>query len=197
MPYAPSSTGQLFGVANYYFNGTTWVEAGATSGGATPASGTLAMGAVTTAAPAPANGTAAPLSIDTHGATRTTLQGPDGTALDFSSPTQVADFLPSLSDTVRVPIATNTIGDNIIVAAVAGQTVRVHRFRLHAVAAVTVLVKDGAGTTIETIVLAAGEKFSLTWSARPHYFTSAGNALILNLSGALQIYGRIEYVQSA
>jgi hypothetical protein len=90
------------------------------------------------------------------------------------------------------------VGDNTLVAAVALQTVRVFRLFLVAAAAVVIKFKDGAGTDLTgPISLGAGGGIVLDFDGEPWFKTSAGNAFILNLSGAVQVSGRIYYQQSA
>lgn len=97
----------------------------------------------------------------------------------------------------EVIIAESTSGDRTIVAAVSGQTTKVYRMILQAGATgLTVLVKNGAGTTLLTIVLAANQGFVLDFSQYPWFTTSANTAFILNLSGSVALNGRLYYVTS-
>ena len=102
------------------------------------------------------------------------------------------------SDLTDLRINTASSGDNTIVAAVASQTTRVHALRLNVAGAVIVQIKDGAGTVLEVFNFAgAGGSMFLDFRGRPYYKTTANTALIINLSGAVQVDGRIEYVTSA
>lgn len=90
----------------------------------------------------------------------------------------------------------NTTGDNIIVAAVAGQGVYVYKILLVVNAAVSITFKDGAGTALTgAISLIANEAIVLTFDTRPWFECSVGNAFIMNLSGNVQVSGRAYYLQ--
>lgn len=91
----------------------------------------------------------------------------------------------------------NTSGDNTVVAAAAGQTTRVHRLHLTAAAAVNVQVKLGA-TVVDTFqfVGTAPLPIVLDFSEEPYYETAINQALILNLSGAVQVTGQLSTISS-
>ena len=86
-------------------------------------------------------------------------------------------------------------GDNIAVAAVAGQNIKVWKVWLTAAGAVNAVFKDGASTALSgnLILPAAGSGFTLFYDGSPHWITSPGNAFIINLSGAVAISGEIYY----
>lgn len=84
-------------------------------------------------------------------------------------------------------------GDTTVVAATAGKTVRVYGLRLSAAAAVTVQIKDGAGTVLEVINLGAGVPFVLNIKGFPHYTLTQGNALVINASTTVQVDGLALY----
>lgn len=123
------------------------------------------------------------------------LRDGNGQALDYVSAAPTRQSLLDPSDLSRTIVNTASSGDNTIVAAVSGQTTRVHRMRLYSVSAITIIVKRGS-TTLETILIAAGGWFSLEFSERAHYKTGNNEAFILNLSGATQVHGVVEYVTS-
>jgi hypothetical protein len=105
-------------------------------------------------------------------------------------------FTTPLSE-VSINAATN--GDNTIVAAVVSQSVRLYRFFLMATGgAVNVKWKNGAGTDFHPALtlLGNGSGWQLDFDTLPWFTTTAGNALILNLSGAVQVSGRAYYVQA-
>jgi len=98
----------------------------------------------------------------------------------------------------EVIIAESTSGDRTIVSATSGQTTKVYRMVLQAGATgLTVLVKDGASTTLQTLVLAANQGFILDFSQYPWYTTTANTAFILNLSASVALNGRLYYIKSA
>jgi len=86
-------------------------------------------------------------------------------------------------------------GDNTIVAAVASKRIKVYAINLSAVGTVSVKWKDGAATDFQGAQdLQAREGYTL--SVSPPAFllgTTAGNALILNLSAAVGVRGWIAY----
>lgn len=100
------------------------------------------------------------------------------------------------SSITPVPVRINNAaaaGDTIVVAGTAGKTVRVYGLRLSAAAAVTVQIKDGAGTVLEVVNLGAGVPFVLQAKGFPHYALTPGNALVINASGAVQVDGLALY----
>jgi hypothetical protein len=79
-------------------------------------------------------------------------------------------------------------GDTVLIPGVAGQSIAVDQFRISAAGAVTVLIKDGAGITLDAYVFAgAGSAPPLPNSGVPWYLTTPGNGLVLNLSAAVQV----------
>lgn len=85
-------------------------------------------------------------------------------------------------------------GDNTIVAGVAGSRIVVLSFLLVAAAAVAVTWESGGGT-----VLSGPKAFGANGGACPAvdeggmFATVAGEALVLNLSGAFQVGGYVKY----
>lgn len=112
--------------------------------------------------------------------------------------TQAADQpLWPTNDLTGLRINTAASGDTALVAAVAGQTTRVHSLRLSVAGAVIVQIKNGA-TVLEVFNFAGvGGALVLDFRSRPWYLTTANTALNINLSAAVQVDGRIEYVTSA
>ena len=93
-------------------------------------------------------------------------------------------------------IDTASSGDNTIVAAVSGEKISVFRLWLWSNGTVSVTIKDGAGTNLAgamALVAQSDPKWPL--SEEPWFTTTAGNAFILNLSDAIQVSGRVYYVQ--
>jgi len=86
-------------------------------------------------------------------------------------------------------------GDNTIVAAVASKRIKVYAIVLVSSGTVNVKWKDGAATDLTgDINLQAREGYTIL--ATPPTFilaTTAGNALILNLSGAVGVDGWVAY----
>ena len=87
-------------------------------------------------------------------------------------------------------------GDTALVSATASQTTRVHRMKLSVAGACIVQIRDGA-TVLEAFNFAGvGGGIVLDFSERPWYITTANTALNLNVSVAVQVDGRLEYVKS-
>lgn len=88
-------------------------------------------------------------------------------------------------------------GDNTLITGVTGQTIRVWRLFVVVDAAVNLIFKDGASTNLTgTMVMTASGAITLDFDSEPWFVTSAGNAFILNLSGAVGARGRVYYTQS-
>jgi hypothetical protein len=94
-------------------------------------------------------------------------------------------------------IAASGTGDNTVVAAVTGKKIRVTRYELSASAAVN--AKWRSGTTDVTGLLylaAAGATVDSGKSGEQNDFlfeTAAGQALVLNLSGAVPVGGFVNH----
>lgn len=91
-------------------------------------------------------------------------------------------------------------GDNILVGSTAAQTIRTFIGCLTSASSVTVAIKDGAGgTTLATVVLGgSGASFSYDTIAagEPLWVTTAGSALVANLSTGVLVQGFLQYVKS-
>jgi hypothetical protein len=88
-------------------------------------------------------------------------------------------------------------GDNQLVAGVANETVKLYRGIFSVGAATLLKFTDGpAGTVLFTMFLQAGGSLTFEPSGIPWFVTSAGNALTLNSSNAVNGYGGFGYVQS-
>lgn len=104
--------------------------------------------------------------------------------------------LPTTALTTRVSGDKATSGDSTIVSGVASQTIKVWKMIIsYAASPVTLLIKDGAGTTLLTVPLNTYGSMVLDFDGEPWFVTSAGNGLVFNLSAAVQIYGRVYFTQ--
>lgn len=88
-------------------------------------------------------------------------------------------------------------GNNTLVAAVASERVFVYRMFFLAVGAVDVEIRDGT-TTEMTGPMALNQTVGIwmDYSDEPWFITTAGNALVMNLSAAVQVSGRVYYKQA-
>lgn len=90
-------------------------------------------------------------------------------------------------------INTAASGDTALVAATADKRVKVHGLRLSVAGAVIVSIKAGS-TVLEVFnFAAAGTMAPLVLRHAPYYQTGANEALNINLSGAVQCNGVLEY----
>ncbi|MGU3629842.1 hypothetical protein [Comamonas sp. C24C] len=103
------------------------------------------------------------------------------------------NFKGSPADPVATRINTAVAGDNTLVAAVAGQATRVYGLRLNVAGAVVVQVKTGS--IIREVFNFAGSGGGVVLDLRelPYYTTATNEALVINLSGAAQVDGVLEY----
>lgn len=89
-------------------------------------------------------------------------------------------------------------GDNTLVAAVTGKRIRVHAYELSASGAVNAKFKDGASTDLTGLLYlaAAGsgaDALERTNDSDGLFQTTAGNGLVLNLSGAVAVGGLVDF----
>lgn len=95
-------------------------------------------------------------------------------------------------------IATNTSGNNTVVAAPTNGRIRVHSYRLaggNGATANTAVWQDGTGgSALETIDVLANTGAAPT-AQRPDFLfaCSANNALVLNLSASQRVTGGVTY----
>lgn len=97
----------------------------------------------------------------------------------------------------EVAIDTTASGDNTIVAGSAGKTIRIYSIILFANSANNLTLKDGASTKLMGVMNFTS---NMGWDHdaddeghRP-FTLSAGNAFVINLSGATQVSGRVWYL---
>ena len=98
---------------------------------------------------------------------------------------------------LRASISASSSGDNTIVSAVSGKKIQILGMVLFAAGDVDVTIKDGASTSLSGAMSLAtdgnGFVLPLTHKAIPWNETSSGNALVLNLSGAVAVAGFLIY----
>lgn len=105
------------------------------------------------------------------------------------------DNIPS----VEVAVDLSTAGDNIIVAGVAGKTIRVFKLFLVLGGDTLLTFKDGPTEFDGPLTMTTGGAIVFDEPRPPrHWFkTSDGNDFIINLSTPVQLSGRVYYTQSA
>jgi hypothetical protein len=86
-------------------------------------------------------------------------------------------------------------GDNDIIAAVGGITLRIYGFFLVFNDAVNVKWKDGAGIDLHPALhfIGDGSAWMLPRDGAPWFTLTISNKLVLNLSAAVQVSGRLYY----
>jgi len=105
-----------------------------------------------------------------------------------------------------ISIATATVGDNSIVAAVAAQgtgsgaytpPLRIHGIQFTVGGATNLTFKDGASTSLSGAEVYTGNGSSkvLQINEEPYYYCQPGNAFIINSSAAVSIMGTVYYRQ--
>lgn len=102
-----------------------------------------------------------------------------------------------MDDEIVTSVAINCAasGDNTIVALGASQTIRVYGFFLVAASSVSVKWRDGtAGTDFHPAIQVGS--WVLDRDRLPWFVTTASLALVLNLSAAIQVSGRLYYAKS-
>lgn len=106
---------------------------------------------------------------------------------------RASDYVPAFAK-----VDTSTSGDNTIVAAEAGRKIKLLSYVLVADGAVFVRWKSGASTNLSGRLSLAANGGAVAPPANPDagpwLETSAGEALVLNLSGAVEVGGHISYV---
>lgn len=117
------------------------------------------------------------------------------TSWDGTTWTAGGSYVPvSLSKMIRAPINISATGDNVVIAAQAGQRITVYKlwFQLGGTSALT--FKDGASTNFApSITLNAAATFTQPSDGEPWFVTTAGNAFMINLSVGAQMSGMIYY----
>lgn len=105
--------------------------------------------------------------------------------------------MPATSEIQRAVIDVATLGDNTLVAAVAGKKIRVTSLFLVAAAANTLRFESGAGGAALTgqMVMAANGVLSLPHNPAGWFETAAGALLNLELSAAASVDGALSYVE--
>lgn len=108
----------------------------------------------------------------------------------------LSDDLGNVLTVKYAPIDVATLGDNTIVALVAGKKLRVINWVAVVSAAVSIRWKSGAATNLSgAMALAANGGAAPGEAAHGHFETAAGVALVLNLSAAQQVSGYLAYVE--
>ncbi len=105
---------------------------------------------------------------------------------------ELGEKLPLMSQDV---ISFASSGNNTLVSGVASQTIRVYKIFFVLAGDVNYKFIDGASDMTGVMTGLSAGSFVLDFDDESWLSTSAGNDLILNLSSAVQVSGRIFYFQ--
>jgi hypothetical protein len=97
---------------------------------------------------------------------------------------------------IQSPINLSASGDNIVIAGVSGQLIKVLQFLLVAGGATTLTLKSGASLISGPMSLEAGGTLILPYSSVPIQTISAGDPFIINSSAAVSVGGIISFTQA-
>jgi hypothetical protein len=93
-------------------------------------------------------------------------------------------------------VAFSSTAEQPVIAASSGKTTSVYRLRLYTKGATDITVRSAmGGAVIEVIPFVAAGALVLDFSDRPYWTTAVGGALTLQSSAAVQVSGRVDYVQ--
>lgn len=104
--------------------------------------------------------------------------------------------VPKVSQLAEAKIDFSGVGDNVLIAGVALQTIRVFRLFFVVGADMSLTFKDAATALTGAIPMLANGSFILDFQGDPWFTTAAGDDFILNASVGGQVSGRIYYTQS-
>ena len=107
---------------------------------------------------------------------------------------------PTIASLLSAAININGVtGENILIAAVSGASIRVYRLILSVDAATILSFEDGAGGPDldgQGFSLPVNGSLNFPYDGEPWLKTAAGNALILDQSGTAHIGGMIYFTQN-
>lgn len=117
--------------------------------------------------------------------------------------TSIADDVSTIADgnvpllVKHAAIAASASGDNTVVAAVSGKAIYLLAYNIMSNGAVNAKWKSGASTDLTGLAYmdAAGKGKVCNYNPKAWCKTAAGEALVLNLSGAVAVGGEITYVE--
>lgn len=161
----------------------------------------LAGASVTSTSPSYGVGTIQPLSVDTNGSLRcNVITQPAAVYTSSSISAVLTTHVVSNNGTALTPkfaaISASSSGDNTIVAAVTSKKIRVLRWSLSANGAVNAKWKSAtAGDITGLRYLQQYGGGGGTLCEIGHFETTAGEALVLNLSTAVAVGGDLTYVE--
>lgn len=126
-----------------------------------------------------------------------TNQPIDIDVLTLPEPVATEPFLQTTPQLTSAVVNGALLGDNVLVAAVAGQVIRVYRLILVFAGACTVTIYNGAAGAALTGAMSMSQYGSivLDFDGEPWFTTTAGLAFVANLSAGVQMSGCVYYTQ--
>lgn len=142
-----------------------------------------------------------PATVDTNSGNKSasTLRVVLATDQPTMTNTQPVTSTPALAAaalSTRAAINAASSGDNTLVAGTGGQTIRVHKLFLVTSGAVNIKFRSAATDFHPALPLQSGGSFVLDFDGDPWFVTTPADALVLNLSAAVQVSGVLYYTKS-
>jgi len=94
---------------------------------------------------------------------------------------------------IRAALSFASSGDNTAIAAVTGERIKVYSIELTLASATTVTFKSGASTSLSGAETLTGLVKDMRLPSQPWFVTAPGQAFVINLGGAVQASGQIQY----
>lgn len=133
----------------------------------------------------------------------TVASGTAVVSLEAGSGAQLVDAVvvyrtPPTSAFSSLPINFTSSGDNIVIPAIGGQTIRVFRIFLVVGGKCNMTVKDStpASFTGPLPFGTSGATLYFRNEGDPHFVTASGKAFVINLDTGVQVSGKVDYIQS-
>jgi hypothetical protein len=112
-------------------------------------------------------------------------------------PWSTQQYLETAGRLISSVVSVSSSGNNVLIAGVTNQTIRVYRLMLVLASSNTLTFQDGSSTALTgALALNAGATIVLDFEGEPWFITSTGNGFVLNLSSANAVSGNIYYTQS-
>jgi hypothetical protein len=111
------------------------------------------------------------------------------------APKFAIDIHTDADDILKAVINFSGSGLNGIIPGVSGQIIKLYKLFFVAQAATVITFQDGATPLSGPIGFTANGSLTLMFDTKPWFVTSAGNALNLNSTNAVQVGGTVYYTQ--
>jgi hypothetical protein len=131
------------------------------------------------------------------GAMEVQLVDSGGNAVVYPDVTPVKGTLLATSDLTRAIASLAAAGNVTVVAAVVGQTTRIHKGVLSANLPTVITFYDGVTPIYGPIYMGGNSVVPLAFDSRPYMTSSANSAVVMNNSAAASVNFTADYVTSA